>query len=215
MRVRRRTEQWLGAADEVTRCFTMGGEDCIAALASQVGQPPVSLLCSLLQQAANATRVDGRPVACAATAGTQRFATTPRPFRQTTKLTAVALGAPTAADRDQVVASDQRVDAYGDHALACPRKVLFACRAEIVERAWVHVAREAVRPEGPVVPQQWLAHTTVPGVPSPLSCVQGMHKRAPPTMTVPCSSVPQTVASGRLTQNSATAGRQGGRKTCG
>ena len=32
------------------------------------------------------------------------------------------------------------------------------------ERAWVRVAREAVGPEGQVVPQQWLAHTTAPGV---------------------------------------------------
>jgi len=39
-------------------------------------------------------------------------------------------------------------------------------RAKIVERAWVRVAREAVGPEGQVVPQQWLAHTTAPGVPS-------------------------------------------------
>ena len=31
--------------------------------------------------------------------------------------------------------------------------------------AWVRVAREAVGPEGQVVPQQWLAHTTAPGVP--------------------------------------------------
>ncbi|CAE7943931.1 unnamed protein product [Symbiodinium sp. KB8] len=33
-----------------------------------------------------------------------------------------------------------------------------------VERAWAQVAREAVGPEGRVVPQQWLAHTTAPQV---------------------------------------------------
>ena len=37
-------------------------------------------------------------------------------------------------------------------------------RAKVVERAWLRVAREAVGPEGQVVPQQWLAHTTAPGV---------------------------------------------------
>ena len=31
---------------------------------------------------------------------------------------------------------------------------------------WCRVARQAVGPEGHVVPQQWLAHTTVPGVAS-------------------------------------------------
>ena len=34
----------------------------------------------------------------------------------------------------------------------------------MLERAWVRVAREAVGPEGQVVPQQWLAHTTAPHV---------------------------------------------------
>ena len=55
-----------------------------------------------------------------------------------------------------------RVDAMGGHALACPRTGLLARRAKVlhVERAWVRVAREAVGPEGQVVPQQWLAHTT-------------------------------------------------------
>ena len=55
-------------------------------------------------------------------------------------------------------------DAFGDHALACPRNGLLARRAKVVERAWVRVAREAVGPEGQVVPQQWLAHTTAVGV---------------------------------------------------
>ena len=55
-------------------------------------------------------------------------------------------------------------DAFGDHALACPRTGLLARRAKVVERAWVRVAREAVGPEGQVVPQQWLAHTTAVGV---------------------------------------------------
>ena len=59
------------------------------------------------------------------------------------------------------------VDAFGDHALACPRTGLLARRAKVVECAWVRVAREAVGPEGQVVPQQWLAHTTAPGVQPP------------------------------------------------
>ena len=58
----------------------------------------------------------------------------------------------------------QRVDPLGDHALACPRTGLLARRAKTVERAWVRVAREAVGPDGQVVPQQWLAHTTAPGI---------------------------------------------------
>ena len=60
----------------------------------------------------------------------------------------------------------EMVDALGDHALACPRTGLLARRAKIVERAWVRVAREAVGAEGQVVPQQWLAHTSAPDVPS-------------------------------------------------
>ena len=58
------------------------------------------------------------------------------------------------------------VDLYGDHALACPRTGLLAGRAKVVKRAWVRVAREAVRAEGQVVPEQWLAHTTAAGVPA-------------------------------------------------
>ena len=57
-----------------------------------------------------------------------------------------------------------QVDRLGDHALACPRTGLLARRAKVVERAWVRVAREAVGAEGQVVPQQWLVHTTAPGV---------------------------------------------------
>ena len=56
------------------------------------------------------------------------------------------------------------VHSLGDHALACPRTGLLARRAELVERAWVRVAREAMGPECQVVPQQLLAHTTAPGV---------------------------------------------------
>ena len=48
------------------------------------------------------------------------------------------------------------MDAFGDHALACPRTGLLARRAKVVERAWVRASQ--------VVPQQWLAHTTAPGV---------------------------------------------------
>ena len=42
----------------------------------------------------------------------------------------------------------------GDHALAYPRTGLLARRAKVVERAWIRVAREAVGPEGQVIPQQ-------------------------------------------------------------
>ena len=56
------------------------------------------------------------------------------------------------------------VDLLGDHALACPRTGLLARRAKVVERAWIRVAREAVGPEGHIVPQPWLAHTTAPHV---------------------------------------------------
>ena len=48
----------------------------------------------------------------------------------------------------------------------CPRTGLLSRRANVVERAWCRVAREAVGPEGHVVPQQWLAHTTAPGAAS-------------------------------------------------
>ena len=56
------------------------------------------------------------------------------------------------------------VDANGDHHLACPRTGLLPRRGFVVERAWVQVAREAVGPEGRVVPQQWLSRTTAPQV---------------------------------------------------
>ena len=56
------------------------------------------------------------------------------------------------------------VDNFGDHALACPRTGLLARRGFVLERAWIQVVREAIGPEGRVVPQQWLANTTAPGV---------------------------------------------------
>ena len=56
------------------------------------------------------------------------------------------------------------VDQFGDHRGACARSELLARRAPILERAWVRVGREAVAAEGRVVPQQWLAQTTAPGV---------------------------------------------------
>ena len=52
----------------------------------------------------------------------------------------------------------------GDHAMACPRTGLLARRGFVLERAWIQVVREAIGPEGRVVPQQWLANTTAPGV---------------------------------------------------
>ena len=54
--------------------------------------------------------------------------------------------------------------ALGDHFAACPRTGLLRRRGFVLQRAWVHVLREAVGPEGRVVPQQWLANTTVRAV---------------------------------------------------
>ena len=54
----------------------------------------------------------------------------------------------------------------GDHAFACTRTGLLARRAKLVEQAWLAVCREAVGAEGHVVPQQWLSHTSAPGVPT-------------------------------------------------
>ena len=51
------------------------------------------------------------------------------------------------------------VDVYGDHYAACPRTGLLARRAKPLERAWIRVVREALGPEGQVVPQQWLVRT--------------------------------------------------------
>ena len=56
------------------------------------------------------------------------------------------------------------VDNLGDHAMACPRTGLLARRGFVLERAWIQVVREAIGPERRVVPQQWLANTTAPGV---------------------------------------------------
>ena len=56
------------------------------------------------------------------------------------------------------------VDVYGDHYAACPHTGLLARRAKPLERAWIRVVREALRPEGQVVPQQWLVRTPAPGV---------------------------------------------------
>ena len=60
----------------------------------------------------------------------------------------------------------RRLDPWGDHALACTRSGLLARRAKLVEQAWLAVCREAVGAEGHVVPQQWLSHTSAPGVPT-------------------------------------------------
>ena len=59
----------------------------------------------------------------------------------------------------------QVVDAYGDHALACPRIARHGRKG-----VDAHTPRGIARPsasvgaEGQVVPQQWLAHTTATGV---------------------------------------------------
>ena len=45
-------------------------------------------------------------------------------------------------------------------------KLGLARRALLLQRAWIRVAREAVGADGRVVPQQWLAATTAPGVSS-------------------------------------------------
>ncbi|CAE7795550.1 unnamed protein product, partial [Symbiodinium sp. KB8] len=60
----------------------------------------------------------------------------------------------------------QLVDVLGGHVVTCPLTGLLARCAKIVERAWVRVDREAVGAKGQVVPQQWLARTTTPDVPS-------------------------------------------------
>ena len=52
------------------------------------------------------------------------------------------------------------LDPLENDAIACPRTGLLARRAKIVEHAWVRVAHEAIGPEGQVVQQQWLTHTT-------------------------------------------------------
>ena len=54
--------------------------------------------------------------------------------------------------------------ALGAHFAVCPRTGLLPRRGFVLQRAWVHVLCEAVGPEGRVVPQQWLANTTVRGV---------------------------------------------------
>ena len=59
------------------------------------------------------------------------------------------------------------LDALGDHALACPRSGALARRAGILERAWLHVAREG---EGRVV------HGCPPTIAGPhtrASCIKG------------------------------------------
>ena len=56
------------------------------------------------------------------------------------------------------------VDPYGDHRAACARSGLLARRAPLLEQAWVRVCREGLGGEGRVVPQQWLARATAPGV---------------------------------------------------
>ena len=69
---------------------------------------------------------------------------------------------------DMVVgARSMRVETTTSHHLACPRTGLLPRRGFVVERAWIQkkrkkiqVAREAVGPEGRVVPQQWLSRTT-------------------------------------------------------
>ena len=57
------------------------------------------------------------------------------------------------------------IDPLGDHLGACPRTGALARRGHLMEQAWVKICREAIGPEGRVVPQQWLNRTTAPGVP--------------------------------------------------
>ena len=52
----------------------------------------------------------------------------------------------------------------GAHPISCPRTGLLARHGFVSERAWVQVRRDVVGPKGRVVPQQWLANTTAPGV---------------------------------------------------
>ena len=58
------------------------------------------------------------------------------------------------------------LDIYGDHNAACPRSGALPRRGHLLEQVWVRVCREALGPEGRVVPQQWLAATSAPGVSS-------------------------------------------------
>ena len=58
------------------------------------------------------------------------------------------------------------LDPYGDHMAACPRTGALARRGHLLEQAWVRVCREAVGPEGRVIPQQWLAATTAQPIPA-------------------------------------------------
>ena len=58
----------------------------------------------------------------------------------------------------------RRLDGYGDHMAACPRTGALARRGHLLEQVWTRLSREAVGAEGRVVPQQWLAATTAPGV---------------------------------------------------
>ena len=60
---------------------------------------------------------------------------------------------PLALGRCRSASEGRHADAFGDHALACPRTSLLARRTELVERVWCKVARETAGPEGHVVPQ--------------------------------------------------------------
>jgi len=73
-----------------------------------------------------------------------------------------------------------------DHARACPRMGLLARCAKIVERAWVRVAREAVGPDGHVIPEQSLVHTTAPGVAEGSTWLS----TAPPRKETRCAATP-------------------------
>ena len=91
----------------------------------------------------------------------------------------------------------------GDHALACTCTGLLARRAKLVERAWLQFAVRPSEPnfKGTWSRQQWLAHTSVPGVPStdrrrltPVSPVTGEGVPHPRAASTPSAHrrIPQT-----------------------
>ena len=74
--------------------------------------------------------------------------------------------APTLAPLGVALAASPAAAPTCDHRAACAHNGRLARRAPILARTWVRVAREAVGAEGRVMPQQWLSHTTAPGIPA-------------------------------------------------
>ena len=77
----------------------------------------------------------------------------------------------------------QQAGGEGGATTPSPAHALLARRAKLVEQAWLAVCREAVGAEGHVVPQQWLSHTSAPGVPT--SDRRRLAPRASPFVAMP------------------------------